>query len=195
MKNWIKENLVLVIGLTLPILLIVLFFLASVLPKSLGTPPQYEMLFSTMKYEYQKSPDYVIDFKVKDKKIMVSAKKLDDKNNNGNSIKLMAYDGKTETVREITIDNVKTGAAASSGEIVLDETKDLTIDTNAVSPDGYLLDAPNYNRGGLLGGLFSDGYRNSGYRVKKGVVGYKIPNLQANDYYNQLQFIGWVVKP
>ena len=194
MKNWIKENLVLVIGLTLPILLIVLFFLASVLPKSLGTPPQYEMLFSTTKYEYQKSPDYVIDFKVKDKKIMVSAKKLDDKNNNGNSIKLMAYDGKTETVREITIDNVKTGAAASSGEIVLDETKDLTIDTNAVSADGYVLDASNYNSGGLLGGLFGGGYRNSGYRVKKGAVGYKIPNLQANDYYNQLQFVGWVKK-
>ena len=75
MKNWIKENLVLAIGLTLPLLLIVLFFVASVLPKSMGKPPQYEMLFSTMKYEYQKSPDYVLDFKVKDKKIMVSAKK------------------------------------------------------------------------------------------------------------------------
>ena len=33
MKNWIKENLVLAIGLTLPILLIVLFFVASVLTK------------------------------------------------------------------------------------------------------------------------------------------------------------------
>ena len=137
MKNWIKENLVLVVGLTLPLLLIVLFFVASVIPKALGTPPQYEMLFSATKYEYQKSPDYVIDFKVKDKKLMVSAKKLDDKNNNGNSVRLMAYNGKTETVREITLDNAKTGAAASNGEIVLEETKEMVIDTNPVSPDGY----------------------------------------------------------
>ena len=194
MKNWLKENLVLAIGLTLPLLLIVLFFVASVLPKSMGTPPQYEMLLSTMKYEYQKSPDYMLDFKVKDKKLMVSAKKMDDKNNNGSATKLMAYDGKTETVREIAIDNAKTGAAASSGEIVLVETKDLVIDTNAVSPDGYVLDGSNYNGNGLVGGLFGGGYRNQGYRLKKGSIGYKISNQQGNYYYDQMQFIGWVVK-
>jgi hypothetical protein len=193
MKNWIKENLVLAVGLTLPLLLIVLFFVASVLPKSMGTPPQHEMLFSTMKYEYQKSPDYVLDFKVKEGKVMVSAKKLDDKNNNGNSIKLMAYDGKTETVREITIDNAKTGAAAVNGEILLEETKNLTIDTNVTSPDGYVLEGPNYGDGGLIGGLFGGGYRNSGYRLKKGAVGYKISNLQPDYYYSNVQFLGWVV--
>ena len=195
MKNWMKENLVLAIGLTLPIFLIVLFFVASVLPKSMGTPPQYEMLFSTMKYEYQQSPDYVIDFKVKDKKLMVTSKKLDDKNNNGSSTKLMAYDGKTETVREIKLDNVKTGMAASSGEIVLEETKDLTIEPNAVSPDGYTLDGANYGDGGLVGGLFGGGYRNNGYRVKKGAVAYKMPNMQPDYYYSNVQFLGWIVKP
>lgn len=194
MKNWLKENLVLAIGLTLPLLLIVLFFVASVLPKSMGAPPQYEMLFSTAKYEYQKSPDYVIDFKVKDKKIMVSTKKLDDKNNNGTSAKLMAYDGKTETVREIAIDNAKTGAVASNGEIVLDETKDLMIDSSVVSPDGYTLEGPNYNGGGLLGGLFGGGYSNNTYRVKKGAVGYKMPNMQPDYYYSNVQFLGWIIK-
>ncbi len=194
MKTWIKENLVLAIGLTLPILLIVLFFVATVIPKSMGTPPQYEMLFTVNKYDYQNKPDYLLDFKVKNKQLMVKAKKLDDKTNCCNATKLMAYDGKSETVREITIDIDKTGAAASNAEVILEETKDLTIDTNAVSPDGYTLDDPNYNRGGLLGGLFGGGYQNSGYRLKKGGVGYKIPNAQADYYYNQLQFIGWVVK-
>ena len=193
MKNWIKENLVLAVGLTLPLLLIVLFFVASVLPKSMGTPPQHEMLFSTMKYEYQKSPDYLLDFKVKDGKVMVSAKKLDEKNNSGSSTKLMAYDGKTETVREITIDNAKAGAAAVNGEIILDETKNLTIDTNVTSPDGYVLEGPNYGSSGLVGGLFGGGYRNSGFRLKKGAVGYKMPNMQPDYYYSNVQFLGWVV--
>ncbi len=193
MKNWIKENLVLAVGLTLPLLLIVLFFVASVLPKSMGTPPQHEMLFSTMKYEYQKSPDYLLDFKVKDGKVMVSAKKLDEKNNSGSSTKLMAYDGKTETVREIIIDNAKAGAAAVNGEIILDETKSLTIDTNVTSPDGYVLEGPNYGSSGLVGGLFGGGYRNSGFRLKKGAVGYKMPNMQPDYYYSNVQFLGWVV--
>jgi hypothetical protein len=79
MKNFIKENLVLVIGLTLPLLIILLFFVATVIPKSMGTPSQYEMLFTTMKYDYQNKPDYLLDFSVKDKHFMVKVKKNDGK--------------------------------------------------------------------------------------------------------------------
>lgn len=191
MKNWFKENLVLAIGLTLPILLIVLFFVATVIPKSMGTPPQYEMLFTADKYDYQNKPDYSIDFKVKNKQLMIKPKKIDDKNNCCNSKKLMAYDGKSETVREIAIDASK---FTDGAEVLLDETKDLTIDTSATSLDGYVLDAPNYGSSGLLGGLFGGGYRSNGYRLKKGGVGYKIPNAQADYYNGNVQFLGWVVK-
>lgn len=107
MKSFIKENLVLVIGLTLPLLLIVLFFAAMVLPKSMGTPPQYEMLFTTVRYEYQNSPDYLLDFAVKNQQLTVKAQKNDNKDRNYNIKRLMAYDGKTETVREIAIDIAK----------------------------------------------------------------------------------------
>ena len=193
MKNWIKENLVLAIGLTLPILLIVLFFVATVIPKSMGTPPQYEMLFSTVKYEYQNKSDYVIDFKVKDKKLMVTAKKKDDINKNY-SRGLMLYDGKNETVREIELGEVKIEIAANSGEMILEETNNMTIDTSSVSPDGYVLEGKNYGGGGLLGGLFGGDYRSSGYHLKKGNVGYEIPNAYSDYNYNQLQFLGWIVK-
>ena len=191
MKNWIKENLVLAIGLTLPLLLIVLFFVASVLPKSMGTPPQHEMLFTTMKYEYESSPDYLLDFNVKNKQLMVKAKKNDDKGKNFNSKRLMAYDGKTETVREIAIDVSK---FANESEVILDETKNFSIDTSAVSPDGYALEGPNYGNNGLVGGLFGGGYRNNGYRIKKGSVAYKLVNTPVDYYYDQVKFIGWVVK-
>jgi hypothetical protein len=190
MKNWIKENLVLVIGLALPVLLIVLFFVAAVIPKAMGTPPQYEMLFTTMKYEYENSPDYLLDFVVKDQHLMVKAKKNDDKGKNFNSKKLMAYHGKTETAREITIDASK----FLVGEVVLEETKNFSIDTSPVSPDGFTLEGPNYNSSGLVGDLFGGGNRNSGYRIKKGSIGYKVPNPQPDYYYNQVQFIGWLVK-
>ncbi len=194
MKNFIKENLVLVVGLTLPILLILLFFVATVIPKSMGVPPQYEMLFTTVKYEYQNQPDYVLDFMVKNKQLMVKAKKNNEKDRNYNSKKLMAYDGKTETVREISLDVAKIGEAAINSEIVLEETKNMTIDTAAVSPDRYVLEGPNYGGSGLLGGLFGGGYRNSGYRLKKGSIGYKVPNAQQDYYYNQVQFVGWIAK-
>ncbi|OIQ97543.1 hypothetical protein GALL_204270 [mine drainage metagenome] len=194
MKKFIKENLVLAIGLTLPLLLIVLFFVATVIPKSMATPPQYEMLFTTVHYDYQNASDYQFDFSVKDHQLMVKANKSDEKNRNYNAKKLMAYDGKTETVREISFDAAKAGAAAANGEIVLDETKTMQVDTASNSPDGYVLEGPNYGGGGLVGGMFGGGYRNSAYRLKKGGVAYKVPNAQQNYYYNQMQFVGWVVK-
>jgi len=189
-KNWIKENLVLAVGLALPLLLILLFFLATVLPKSLGTPPQYEMLFTTVKYDYQNKPDVVLSFNVKNKALMVTTKKSDDKNN-ANFTKLMAYDAKTETLREIAID---TSNLTDGVEVPVEEIKNAAIDTSGVSPDGYTLEGPNYGGSGLVGGLFGGGYRNSGYRLKKGSVGYKVPNQQPDYYYNQLQFVGWMIK-
>ena len=191
MKNWIKENLVLVIGLTLPLLLIVLFFVATVIPKAFGTPPQYEMLFTTVRYDYQNPSEYQLDFFVKDQHLVVRSKKNQDKNNSYNGKRLMVYDGKTESVREIAIDTSK---FSDGSEVILEETKHITIDTASVSPDGYMLDGHNYSGSGLLGGLFGGGYRNSGFRVKKGGVGYKIPNTQQDYYYNQVQFIGWIIK-
>ncbi|HNV88382.1 MAG TPA: hypothetical protein PKL53_05400 [Methylotenera sp.] len=191
MKNWIKENLVLVIGLTLPLLLIVLFFVATVIPKAFGTPPQYEMLFAATQYDYQKTAEFSLNFNVKNKQLMVKPKKIEDKNTNYNQVKLFVYDGKTETTREITLDNSK---FTDGVEVALEETRSFEIDTNNASPDGYVLDGPNYSGSGLLGGLFGGGYRNSGFRVKKGGVGYKIPNTQQDYYYNQVQFIGWIIK-
>ena len=191
MKNFIKENLVLVIGLALPVLLIALFFVATVIPKSMGKPPQYEMLFTTTKYDYQNKPEYVIDFNVKNQQLMANSKKNDEKNYNNATKILMAYDGKTETVREIRIDASK---LTEGNEVLLEETKNLSVDTAVISPDGYTLEGPNYGGNGLVGGLFGGGYRNTGYRLKKGGVGYKVPNMQPDYYYSQLQFIGWLAK-
>ncbi len=192
MKKWIIENLVLVIGLSLPILLIVLFFLATVLPKSFSTPPQYEMLFTTLKYEYENSPMYLVDFNVVNHQLMAKVKKNDDKSRNYNSKKLMAYNPKTETVREITIDLAK-AAEANINEVLLAETKDLKIDASMVSPDGYQFEGSRYSNNGLIGGLFGGGNQNSGYRLKKGAVAYKVQTSQPDYYYSDFKFVGWVV--
>jgi hypothetical protein len=190
-KNFIKENLVLVIGLALPVLLIVLFFVATVIPKMYSTPPQYEVLFSVQDYGYQNKPDYTIDFKVKNQQLMVKVKETESKDNYYNSKKLMAYDPKTELMREITID---ASQFDDDGEILLEETKNMIVDTAMVAPDGYIMENQHYGNNGLVGGLFGGGGRNSGYRLKKGSVGYKINRMQNNYYYDQLHFIGWVLK-
>lgn len=191
MKKLIKENLVLVIGLSLPILLIVIFFLATVVPKSLGTPPQYELLFTTLKYEYENSHAYLVDFKVVNNQLVAKVKKNYDKNRSYNAKNLMAYNAKTNTVREISIDLAK--AAETGNDVILEETKDLKIDASVVSPDGYQLEGSNYGNNGLVGGLFGGGNRNSGYRIKKGAVAYKVQTTQPDYYYSDFKFVGWII--
>ena len=103
----------------------------------------------------------------------------------------MAYDANTESSHEIAIDTSK---YIEDIEVILEETIVMTIDNASASPDGYSLEGPNYGSSGLLGGLFGGGYNSSGYRLKKGSVGYKVPNTE-NDYYsNQVQFLGWIIK-
>ena len=123
LKAFVKENLVLVVGLSLPLLLIVLFFAATVIPKSMATPPKYEMLFTVMKYDYQNSSDYLFDYRVKDKHLVLKTKKNDDKNKSNNSNVLMTYDANTDTLREITVDAAKAAGAAKDNEALVDETK------------------------------------------------------------------------
>jgi hypothetical protein len=194
MKNFIKENLVLVVGLTLPILLILIFFVSTVIPKLMSPPPQYEMLFTTKQYDYQNKPDYLIDFLVKNQKLMVKVNKNENKDRSDDLTRLMVYDAKTDTVREITVDISKAAASVVDGVAVLQETENMMIDTAMVSPDGYHLDGPSYGGGGMVGGLFGAGYRDNGFRLRKGSIGYKIPNTQQHYYYNQVKFVGWVIK-
>ncbi len=195
MKKFVKENLVLVVGLTLPLLLILLFFVATVIPKALSTPPQYEMLFTTMRYDYQNPPDCDLDFTVKNQKLMVKSRKIDHQQRMGYHTKLlMAYDGKTETVREISIDITQAAQIADGKEALLQETNDWIIDASPVSPDGYKLDLPSYRSSGLVGDIFGGGHRNNAYRLKKDSIAYRIPDTQGVYYYNQMQFVGWVIK-
>lgn len=193
MKDFIKQNLVLVVGFTLPLLLVLVFLAATVIPKAFSTPPQYEMLFSTIRYDYQNPSEYTLDFAVKEHKLMVKAQKNDRKDRAYNTKSLMAYDGKTETVRQISIDPAQFSGAAEGSSAILAETASMTIDAASMSPDGYVLEGPGYCCGGMVAGMFG-GYGNGGFRLKKGSVGYKIPDMQGNHYYNQLQFIGWVIK-
>ncbi len=197
LKNFIKENFVLVVGLTLPVLLIVLFFVASVLPKSMAVPPQHEMIFTTTRYDYQNPPLYNVDFFVKGNALMARVSKNNKPpTQNFSQNKLMAYDGKTQSVREIPYDLSKIGDVADGTEVMLDALKTIQVDSASKAPDGYEFDNAGYGHGGgLVTGLFGGGYHNRNARVTKGAVAFKIPSSSGdNYYYYDIQFLGWALQ-
>jgi hypothetical protein len=194
-KKFFRENLVLVMGISLPVLLVILFFLTSVLPKLLATPPQYELLFSVIRYDYQTAATPNFDFIVRDGQLMVRTGKNDSTNTQRYTRKLLAYDASTESVREIYFDPAPIEKLGEQAEMVLPETRDMTIDTSSRAPDGYSFEGASYSGGGLMSELFFGGYRNAGYRVVKDKAAYKIPDAFGDTYYaGNLQFIGWLVE-
>lgn len=195
LKKFLRENLVLAMGIGLPVLLVILFFLTSVVPKSLTAPPQHELLFSVIRYDYQTASSANFDFFVQDGVLKARTGKADHQNANRYHKKLIVYDAGAESMREISYDASKLSSAAEGTETVIDETRNMVIDTSSKSPDGYTFDGGSYNGGGLVSELFFGGYRNQGYRVVKDKAAYKIPNTFGENYYaGNVQFIGWVVK-
>ena len=69
MGKWIKENLVLVSGILLPVLLVGGFFILSNLPKVLNDPPVYDFLLVGYHYDYQNPGNYYLSFEVRDGKL------------------------------------------------------------------------------------------------------------------------------
>lgn len=181
-------------GISLPMLLVILFFLTSVLPKSLGTPPQYELLFSVVRYDYQTASTPNFDFIVRDGVLKVRTGKTDGANPTRYTRKLLVYNAQADSVREIPFDPAPIEKLDEQAEMVLPETQGMTIDTSSRAPDGYSFEGPTYGGGGLMSELFFGGYRNAGYRVVKDKAAYKIPNAFGDTYHaGNLQFIGWVV--
>jgi len=194
MRKFIRENIVLIMGISLPLLLVFLFFLTIVLPKSLGTPPQYELLFSVVRYDYQTATPPNFDFIVREGVLKVRTGKTDNQNPTRYTRKLLVFVAGNEAVRELPYDMAQISNMAEQAEIVLPETQHLIIDPSSRSPDGYSFEGPSYGSGGLMSELFFGGYRNQGYRIVKGKSAYKIPNNFNDAYVGDLQFIGWIVK-
>lgn len=195
LKKILKENLVLTMGIALPVLLVILFFLTSVLPKSLAEPPQHDLLFSVLRYDYQTASPTNFDFVVRDGVLYARVGKTDSQNINRYHRRLVRYDAQTESVREIPYDLAGIADAPEGTEILVEATGDLTIDPSNKAPDGYTFESASYSGGGLVSELFFGGYRNQGYRIVKGKAAYRIPSTFGDNYYaGNVQFIGWAVE-
>ena len=194
LKDFIKENFVLVVGLTLPVFLVVLFFVASILPRLMATPPQYEMLFTEVGYDNQSQSPYNVDFFIKGGILKAHVWKNAQQNAMVNKKKLMAYDGKTQSVREIPYDLSKTGDMPNQTEIILDEFKNMKVDSSSKAPDGYEFESGGYGSEGMVMDLFGGAYRSQTARVTKDAAVFKIHDNGNNYYANNIQFLGWIIQ-
>lgn len=192
-SNFIKQNFALSLGIALPVLLVGGFMLLAAVPKKLGPPPAYAVLFSVQKYE-QTSQPYNVDYIVKGGKLY--ARLTERKNDYGNyKQELFRFDGKTEQLEKIEPELPDTIGDDKSREVLLTEFEKNAISTASKSPDGYTLENGGYRSRGIAGEIFGGGRGryDSRLRHEKGYA-YKIPEYAGTPFYNNLEFIGWVTQ-
>ena len=200
MGKWIKENLVLVSGILLPVLLVGGFFILSNLPRVLNDPPVYDFLLVGYHYDYQNPADYYLSFEVRDGKLEGHAIPRGEGNANINRqyaavFRYIADDNSFEEIAYDLPDGLEDIEEAIP--LPLDETSDLTLDKRKKSPDGYNFEFLGYRgRGGLLGELFGMGRRyESNYVLNKNGAYINLPKPASDPYYYQqnILFMGWVI--
>lgn len=198
-KNFFKDNFALVVGLALPAILMIGFMIAASVPKAMGSPPKYDVIFWTNDYQYNKNLPVTVNLVVKDGTLKAQYNKIPNPQYPNNSwVKLYRYNAKEQTVEELTfgypdeMDKIE-----GMREDTVEATKNLKLNTKQPSPDGFDFTYENYRHGGIVNEvLFGFGGRNSNeLRLRNGAnsVTIKAPG-NTSFSYGVANFIGWVTE-
>ena len=190
--KFLKDNLVLVVGLTLPVLLMAGFLAVSALPDRTD-PPKYDFVFSTQDYPSSLIP-ITVRLLVKDHVLVAQYTKPPGQPAAvGGWKKLFVYEASSRRVRELafgfpsdmpTIEGTREEPVAAAAG--------MTLDTALQSPDGYELSYGDRRSGGLLLELFG-GSRGYEPRLRKGRRSVAVSAGAREPFgYNGIEFLGWV---
>lgn len=197
--NFIKDNLALVAGIAVPVLLVVGFLLTSTLGKMLTAPPAHIAYFVLQEYDHANKETASIDLKVgEDGKIIATVKPLKADNNgyrpNASIDVLVSYNAATN---KLTEHRITPPAGVIDGSFTPDELKDARLTTDPEAADGYSVAYGSRGGRSLAADIFV--YRSGeGYRIRKNGAVYRLPERGINgrngyyytNYYN-MRFLGW----
>lgn len=200
-KNFFKDNFVLIVGLTLPVLLMVGFMVASSLPRTLADPPKYDLVFSVQDYKGSASIPVTVAFIVKDGVLKAQYTQIKPPPQGYYSNywrKLYIYEAATQKVRELPfgfpadIDKIE-----GVKEETVEATRGMKLDTTVQSPDGYELSYGSYHRNGLFGELFWGwSGRSNEMMLRKGSSTVRLSTGDGSYpfYSGSIDFSGWVAE-
>ena len=186
MKQFLHDNLALVAGILLPVILMAVFFIAGRIPQSVVADPQYDLIFATNYYEGNSHYPYQIA--VENGDLVIHHRKPPDEHTHYQTPTLYRFNHKTlqSEILDINFDNIADGRVLSPAIDALNETM---LSDKRVSPDGWEFDYHYRGSGGLFGDLFGFGYRGSGTVLRKDG---RLIRLEDEGHYYQGEFIAWV---
>lgn len=195
MKKFIKDNITIVLAITLPLVLVGIFMISSLFTKITVADPVHDFLIATEAYNNENT---AFTFNILDDRLVITYNPPLEKDKNGyrpeqQIPKLWRINVPEMSVEEIELiepDDKK------SSEISITGITDIKIQNIHPSPDGYeFLD--NFYRGGnLMTELFADSrnYGSNSAITKQGrILKFKLPDGGNFGSYNT-SFIGWIIE-
>lgn len=182
MKQFLKENVVLVAGVALPLALMLVFYIAGAVTRASVADPQYDMVFAA---------DYLGPWQIglEENALTIhytAAGKLPSSYVPGP--RLYLFDHKTMTVEPLSINynHIVNGVVQDP---VIEKLNTHILSAEHTSPDGYHLADGDYS-GGLVSELFDFGNNRNTIVLRK--QSRTIPLAGAPPYYETRQLIVWV---
>lgn len=192
MKQFIRNNWALILGLSLPILMVLGLFLLNYLPKLWVLPPKYNVLYVMYAYGNDNRASTVL---VNNGKLEIKSGTKEKNIQNLQNPQLFLFDVQKKTSKEIIIPaNAYSDNSNQTLPLILPVLENATLHTAVLAPDGYSIVEPGVSGGGMapLFFDFSGGDRNNLFVLQKNGNTVFIPK-PIDKYYSDKHFLGWII--
>ena len=192
MKDWLKRNAVLALGIALPLLLIALLLLINGIARWSRVPPSHPVVYASFDHY---SPDLYFDFRVDPEGRLEVRARNPQRSPNGRSTPARANIAVFDAASgRHDIYALATPAGLAEGEEApIDLPPELTslrLSGSSLSPEGYRFESNYGGSGGLFPSLFGYDRRHDTRLVKDSTV-FDVPEIEG--HYGTKRFIGWVI--
>ncbi|ODS23687.1 hypothetical protein AB835_07760 [Candidatus Endobugula sertula] len=185
MKKFLRENIVLIAGVTLPLLLTVIFFIATQFDKASNEYPLHSVIYTDQPNYNANRSSYQFVVKKDQLHFVYTAS---DTGQNWKKPRLYVFNPQANTSQEIELPIIN--ESDTKIDIPLPYFASKTISTLLTSPDGYTFKSNYRHNVNILTSLFGGGSKSRNRVIlSKGSSNIIIPDAAR---YNT-HFIGWIV--
>ncbi len=185
----IRKNPALATGILLPVLLVILFSIAALVPKIFVDPPRFDLIFSLK--SFSSHGDFEYKASVENGQLKLQTRKVPASSGGGGyHYRLFWYEAATRHVHELELPEPK-NSGTQWVNLPMKETEGWKISPELTAPDGYQLHN-DYKRTSDLGLLFFSGTQRSAIHIVKYSRIVSIFPPKPDRVINTPEFIGWV---
>ncbi len=183
MKQSIKENIVLIAGVALPLLVGLVFYVSTKISVMGIAPPQTSVVYASGLNDYNGNP---WDVTVRDGKLYAVYVPVKD-NIGGRAPVIYRFDPVTKNVQTFRVPPLEKDDLKKRAEFEVTGLGDITLLKDEVSPDGFTFSRMDRGNGSFMSEIFG-GRGRAGFVLKKNA--YKVPVPETSNAYD-IEFVGW----